>query len=176
MRRRGERQSRVVKARGFEGEMEVPEQHRGVRVGCEAVDRAKPRHLLADEMPFRVGRQHRVTTHRCMRDAEDFCSHAAAELADFPNDHVGPPVLRDRQQVGNHPLGVQTREELPNPEERSRRPLRRKGREFELKIGKALVGSVSFPIKARREHIEPTALNVRMKRRRGRKATECPSA
>ena len=97
-----------------------------------------------------------------MWDAEDFCSHTAAKLADFPDDHIRPPVLCDRQQIGNHPFGVETREELPNPEERSRGTVRLKRREFELKIGKALVGSISFLVKARREHIESTALNVRV--------------
>jgi hypothetical protein len=104
-----------------------------------------------------------------MWDAEDLGSHTAAELADFANDQIGLPVVGDREQVGNHPLGEEAREELPNPKERPRRAVRREGLELELKRDIALVGPVSLLIEARREHLEPAALNVWVKRRSGRK-------
>lgn len=97
-----------------------------------------------------------------MWDAEDFRGHAAAELGDFSNDQVGLPVLGDREQVGNHPLGVQASEKLPNPEERARGSVRRKRFELELKRGEAFVGSVSLLVEAGRDRFEPTAFNARM--------------
>ena len=105
-----------------------------------------------------------------MRNAEDLCSHAAAELTDFSNDQVGLPVLREPEQVGNHLFGVEACEELSNPEERSRRSVRGKRFELDLKLGIAFVGFIAVPIKARREHIESTALDIWVKRTRCRKA------
>ncbi len=84
-----------------------------------------------------------------MRDSERLSRDTAAELRDLTHDHIRTPVLRDREQVGDHLLRIQTRKQLANTKQGASGTVQRKSFELRLQTRVALVRRVTLPVKPR---------------------------
>src|SRR5438552_7587015 len=129
----------IVESWCFICEVQVTEQCCALWVSCKLEHRSQPCDRFRDKLSGGVAGQHRVAPNRGVRDASCFRRDTAAKLRNLTDDQIWPPIRRDREEIGNHSLRIQTSKQPVDSKQRARRPLRREHLELSLKSHESLV-------------------------------------